>query len=318
MPPGFQLPFQPLRTSLYAPDELLSGFDPLQPESFAQTRDFQIYRSYLADGGALSDNFFGSMMQALHDNSITQALRVLLTGKRCVAIMGGHQILRSDPLYEQVAVLSRDFTRSGLLVASGGGPGAMEATHLGAALAHSPDEALPAAIARLSVHPNLPGILKNMIDGGAPPDPLAIAAAHGWYRPAIEIWREITTPGASLAVPTWHYGHEPTSPFATHIAKYFQNSIREDGLLAIATQGIVFAPGKAGTIQEIFQDATQNYYRTFKIFSPMVLLDKRYWTVTHPIEPLMRSLFTPSDFERFILMTDSLDEARQFIESFVP
>ncbi len=316
--PGFQLPYQPLRTSLYTPDELLSGFDPLQPESFEQTRDFQIYRSYVAEGGAATDNFLASMMQSLHDNSITQALRVLLAGKRCVAIMGGHKLRRDEPLYEQVALLSRAFTRNGQLVASGGGPGAMEASHLGAALASSPDEALLAAIARLSEQPSLPGILKDMVADDATAHPAAIAAAHGWYRPAIEIWKSLTSPGASLAVPTWHYGHEPTSPFATHIAKYFQNSIREDGLLAIATQGIVFAPGKAGTIQEIFQDATQNYYRTFKIFSPMVLLDVHYWTVVHPVEPLMRSLFAPSDFERFIRMTDSLEEARQFIEAFVP
>jgi len=315
---GFQLPYQPMRPGLYTPDELLSGFDPLDPESFAETRDFQIFQSFVTDGRAATENFFAGMMQSLHDNSITQALRVLLAGRRCVAIMGAHQLHRDDPLYEQIAVLSRDFTRTGLLVASGGGPGAMEATHLGAALAGEPDAALPAALARLAEHPSLPGSLKDMIADDGACDLAAVTAAHGWYRPAIEIWRSLAKPGESLAVPTWHYGHEPTSPFATHIAKYFQNSIREDGLLAIATQGIVFAPGKAGTIQEIFQDATQNYYRTFKIFSPMVLLDKHFWTATHPVEPLMRSLFAPEDFAKLILITDSLDEARRFIESFEP
>jgi len=315
---GLQLPYQPLRAGLYTPDELLSGFDPLDPASFARTRDFQIFQSYVTEGRAATENFFAGMMQSLHDNSITQAVRVLLAGKRCVAIMGAHQLHRDDPLYEQIAVLSRDFTRTGLLVASGGGPGAMEASHLGAALAGSPDAALPAALALLAEHPGLPVSLKDMVADDGVYDLASITAAHGWYRPAIEIWRSLVSPGASLAVPTWHYGHEPTSPFATHIAKYFQNSIREDGLLAIATQGIVFAPGKAGTIQEIFQDATQNYYRTFRVFSPMVLLDRHFWTVTHPVEPLLRSLFVPPDFERFILMTDSLDEARRFIESFVP
>jgi len=33
---------------------------------------------------------------------------------------------------------------------------------------------------------------------------------------------------------------------ASHIAKYFSNSIGEDGMLAVATAGIVFAPGGAG------------------------------------------------------------------------
>ena len=77
--------------------------------------------------------------------------------------------------------------------------------------------------------------------------------------------RERFAPGGeSLAIPTWVTAGEPISQFASHIAKYFSNSIREDGLLAVATAGIVFAPGGAGTMQEIFQDAAQNAYRTLR------------------------------------------------------
>lgn len=316
--PGLQLPYQPMRAVLYSPDELLSGFDPHRPESFADTRDFQIYSHFVREGGAEPGNYFMGLMQSLHDNAVTNALRDLLHGKQCVAIMGGHKLLRTDPLYETIAALSRGFTRHGFLVASGGGPGAMEASHLGAALANAPDGALAEAIARLAAQPTLPATMKSMVSSQGTVDPGVVAAAHAWYRPAIDVWRSITSPGASLAVPTWHYGHEPTSPFATHVAKYFQNSIREDGLLAIATQGIVYAPGKAGTIQEIFQDAGQNYYRTFKHFSPMVLLGVEYWTRTHPVDALLRSLFTPEDYERYVLVTDSIDEARAFIEVFAP
>jgi predicted Rossmann-fold nucleotide-binding protein len=56
---------------------------------------------------------------------------------------------------------------------------------------------------------------------------------------------------------------EPISQFASRIAKYFSNSIREAGMLAVAAAGIVFAPGGAGTLQEIFQDAAQNAYGVF-------------------------------------------------------
>jgi predicted Rossmann-fold nucleotide-binding protein len=316
--PGLQLPYQPLRTDLYTPDELLKGFDPADPQSFARTVDFQIYHHYVAEGGIAPASYFTSMMQSIHDNSISQALSVLLAGKRCVAVMGGHRLLRTDPLYGQVAVLARDFTRRGFLVASGGGPGAMEATHLGAALANAADVDLAGAIARLAVQPVLPVTIKSMVGPGGAIDPAAVAAAHAWYLPALAIWKSLPDPGPSLAIPTWHYGHEPSSPLATHLAKYFQNSIREDGLLAFALQGIVFAPGKAGTIQEIFQDATQNFYRTFQYFSPMVLLDRRYWTVTHPVDALLRSLFTPEDYSRYVLVTDSIDEARRFVEAFTP
>ncbi|MEZ5228136.1 MAG: hypothetical protein R2710_16125 [Acidimicrobiales bacterium] len=65
----------------------------------------------------------------------------------------------------------------------------------------------------------------------------------------------------SLAVPTWFYGHEPSNPFASHLAKYFSNSEREAGLLAIADGGIVYVPGGPGRSRSL-QDAAQNAYRT--------------------------------------------------------
>jgi predicted Rossmann-fold nucleotide-binding protein len=65
------------------------------------------------------------------------------------------------------------------------------------------------------------------------------------------------------------------TPFATHIAKYFANSVREEGLLAIAKGGVIFTPGSAGTMQEIFQDLAQNHYQSFGVSSPMVFMDKK-------------------------------------------
>ena len=62
----------------------------------------------------------------------------------------------------------------------------------------------------------------------------------------------------SLAVATWRFESEPISQFATHIAKLFQNSVREDGLLSIANAGVTYFAGSFGTLQEIFQDLAQN------------------------------------------------------------
>jgi predicted Rossmann-fold nucleotide-binding protein len=90
--------------------------------------------------------------------------------------------------------------------------------------------------------------------------------------------------GASLAIPTWVTAGEPISQFASHIAKYFSNSIREDGMLAVATAGIVFAPGGAGTLQEIFQDAAQNAYRVFGR-SPMAFLDTQHYCTETGLYP---------------------------------
>ena len=115
----------------------------------------------------------------------------------------------------------------------------------------------------------------------------------------------------SFGIPTWFYGHEPPNVFATHIAKYFENSLREEGLLAIALAGVIFAPGNAGTVQEIFQDACQNYYRTYdNTRSPMILFGTDYWaghtetSKAKPVEALLRALASEKDFDSLVYSTD--------------
>jgi hypothetical protein len=78
---------------------------------------------------------------------------------------------------------------------------------------------------------------------------------------AVEIQAREKAESESVGIPTWYYGNEPPNLFASHTGKYFFNSVREDGLVSIASGGIVFGPGNAGTVQEIFQDAPLNYYR---------------------------------------------------------
>ena len=109
-------------------------------------------------------------------------------------------------------------------------------------------------------------------------------------------------------MPTWFYGHEPTNQFASHAAKYFANSIREDGLLAIATRGVVFAPGSAGTTQEVFQDATQNHYAVFGVVSPMVFLGSRFWREDLQAEPLLRQLAADRPYSELIAVADTASE----------
>ena len=125
--------------------------------------------------------------------------------------------------------------------------------------------------------------------------------------------------GRSLGIPTWFYGHEPPTPFASHIAKYFSNSVREEGLITLAVGGIVFAPGSAGTIQEIFQDAAQNHYATkgSKI-SPMVFLDKEYWTQEKPVYPLLEELAKSTQYESFITIANAPCEIVKFIQKNPP
>ena len=123
---------------------------------------------------------------------------------------------------------------------------------------------------------------------------------------------------ASLAIPTWFYGHEPTNLFASHIAKYFANSLREDGMLAIAEHGVIFSPGSAGTIQEVFMDAAQNRYESYGVLSPMIFLGKKYWTETKPVYSLLQSLAHGCKYEPLLMISDDVDEIVDFIRDHPP
>ncbi len=313
--PGYSLPYEPIPQQLYTPVTLFQGFKPDEPASWGRTVDFAIYRHFVMEGRDAPTNPYFGMMQALHDNAIMQCTKMLIAGRRIAAIMGDHTMRRDSDVYRDIAILSRRLTRSGFLMCSGGGSGAMEASHLGASLAPGADPDLEEALALLKTKPVVPA-LRNIINSRGLVNPVLVAQAYEWFKPAYEISAAISSPGQSLAFPTWHYGHEPATPFATHIAKYFQDSIREDGLLALAKHGIIFFEGKTGTIQEIFQDGNQNYYKMFDRFSPMVLFGVEYWTTKYPVVGVLKKLFTRPEFKKYVLVTDDVAAAARFIEKF--
>jgi predicted Rossmann-fold nucleotide-binding protein len=313
--PGFSLPYEPIPQQLYTSAKLFQGLKFDEPASWGHTVDFAIYQHFVMEGRDAPTNPYLGMMQALHDNAITQCTEALVAGRRIAAIMGDHKLARDSVTYKNIAILSRLLTRNGFLMCSGGGSGAMEATHLGASLASGTNRDLEDALAHLKPEPVVPA-LRNIVNSKGVVDQVLVAQAHAWFKPAYEISASISSPGQSLAFPTWHYGHEPATPFATHIAKYFQNSIREDGHLAFAKQGIIYFEGKAGTIQEIFQDGTQNYYKLFDHFSPMVLFDVEYWTTKFPVVSVLQKLFTSAEFAKHVLVTDDVTAAARFIENY--
>ncbi|QHT65347.1 hypothetical protein GXP67_00985 [Rhodocytophaga rosea] len=322
-----KLPFQPIRGELYTSAELSNGFDPNRPESLVEMTDFQTYRYFYMNGRATPADPYVGMMEALHDNSILQAMFEYLTSyKRKVAIMGGHREERSSKNYRSVVALAKRLSEKDYLLASGGGPGAMEATHLGALLKGQNEETVNKAIDLLATRPSLPAGAERVVSPMGEIDYNIVKSLHEWSKPAHELMQQLQQRGESLAVPTWHYGHEPVTPLATHAAKYFQNSIREDVLLMLATQGIIFAPGRAGTLQEVFQDAAQNYYAGDNgIFSPMVFFDAdSFWTKTLPIQPLLEGLFKLGGEEREhqyhtnVLYTADIDQIVEFLLERVP
>jgi predicted Rossmann-fold nucleotide-binding protein len=316
------LPFQPIRNTVYSAEELFAGYRPSVVGSYGSTMDFRTYQWFVKTGRSTPIDPYAAMMRALHDSSVTLDVGHVIRDRRVIGIMGGHQLPRDSAAYRSIAELGRDLARRDMLVCTGGGPGAMEAGHLGAALSAHPDHELEAAISALRAMPNMPTLI-DIVGPDGTPDPKLVAIAHDWFAPAWEMSRAIVDPVASISIPTWHYGHEPTTPFATHIAKLFQNSIREDGLLTIARQGIVFTQGSAGTLHEVFQDAEQNFYATNgALFSPMIFLDTDYWTKTLPVHQLVSALFATADpavvtaFEKLVLVTDDIQEAAEHLDAF--
>ena len=185
----------------------------------------------------------------------------------------------------------------------------MEATHLGAYVANFDDDVLDASLAILGPRPS----------GAKPAKEYADA---DWLHRAMRVRAEFPLPSEfryrSLGIPTWHYGHEPPAAFATDIAKYFANSVREEGLLAVANHGVVFSPGSAGTTQEIFQDAAQNHYGSYGGRAPMLFFGVEHWTETRPVWPLLQHVARGRVYDELLFLTDDEDAIVRKILSFDP
>ena len=289
------VPFNVSRTKLYNAAELYEGYTPEQPETYDNCHDAQIYRHYLSKGKQTSD-VKESIARTLHDQGVYVALGEFFRVHnylKCIGVMGGHALLRTDDMYRQIVFLSKRLTEQGFYMLSGGGPGAMEATHLGAWMAGYSDDDVEDALQTLSAAPAF--------------------RESAWLQTAFEVIRKYPqTQFESLGIPTWLYGHEPSTPFATHIAKFFENSIRENNILTLPFGGIIYTPGSAGTMQEIFQDAVQNHYLSYGFSSPMIFLGSQFWTETVPAYTLLQELMEKGVYKNLtLILTDDSEEVVQ-------
>lgn len=285
------------RGRLYHPAELFTG---LASSGYASTPDALAYE-WATDTEAGKDTYV-SMLRAIHDDAMSDALTELVQGRAAVGVMGGHSLARGTGGYQAAAELGHRLAEAGYLVMSGGGPGAMEAANLGAFTRS-----------------------RNMLD-----DALERLGAVPSFRPSIDDWatvafdvrRDIAEQQPrderpySIGIPTWFYGHEPPNVFCHAIAKYFSNAERENGLVTLSSAGILVLPGAAGTVQEIFQACTPLYYHDADLpgrgLPRLVLVGLAHWTETLPAWPLIRALAAGRPMEDHVHIVDDVEAAMEY------
>lgn len=287
------LVYNPYRSSLYSWQELYKEHKP------GISIDLEIYEHF--SRYKYSPSMIEALCQRIHDNSIDDALRDYINPDadgnykvKSIGIMGGHGTKRTDPYFREVAHTAQLLAQQGYLIISGGGPGIMEAANLGAYMSNYSSAQLDSAINTLSKAPHY--------------------TDKHFHAQAMAVLTEYNDAAESLAIPTWFYGHEPSNVFASHIAKYFSNSIREDTLLAICIHGILFAPGSAGTTQEIFMDAAQNHYTTFDYISPMIFLGQKRYKEDTMLFDVLKQLSSEKEYGKMVHLVDTAQDA---VEAFL-
>lgn len=292
LPEDPECPVDPFRARLYTPFELYDG---LTESGYAATTDARAYA--WSRSARTRHDAWATLLRAMHDDAVQDALVELLHRRDVVGIMGGHALARDSSGFADAAELGARLAAAGRVVLTGGGPGAMEAANLGA-FARS-EEALERALATLSSVPDF-----------AP-------STDEWATVALQARERLGTHEdevRSVGIPTWFYGHEPPNVFCDGIAKYFSNALREDILLASSAGGIIVLPGAAGTVQEIFQAATPLYYaEETEPLPPLVLVGRRHWSETTPVWPALRALGADHPLGDAIHLVATPEEAAEIV-----
>lgn len=307
--------FDPARKTLYTQAELWRGFDA------ARGRlgwDADVYAQYVRTGKFYPEAAI-ARARSLHDDGISTALGEYLRQKMAkglypVGVMGNaSEDLRCSAGYRQTARLGYELAKAGYLVVTGGGPGEMEAANLGAYLSNQKETAIDDAIR----------IMRARAVKSEAPGHCRYANQITYTQAAFDVLKQFPKGAENLSVPTWFYGSEPPNVFATRVAKYFSNAIREDELLAMDVGGTVFVEGAAGMRQEIFQRAAQDNFASFCYVSPMVFLGTKEFGGANGLYALVYRYAKPAfpsvgSYRDDLRLTDSVADAVAFLKAHPP
>jgi predicted Rossmann-fold nucleotide-binding protein len=282
------LPFDPYKVGLYTPEELYEGIEAKPYEQTPDALAYQWSRQPLE-----REDILGLTLRGLHDDSISDALDEWSAGRRIIGVMGGHALERGTDGYTQAALLGRSVARAGFTVATGGGPGAMEAANLGAYLSPYPDEALTQSLSALAAVPSFQS--GHQLVGAH-----GLRGAHAvpqGPRGRVAVRADLVL--RARAAERLRLGDRQV---------LLQRAARGRAARARANAALVFLPGAAGTVQEIFQAATPAYYGTDHA-RRMILVGVSYWTRTFPAWPLLRNLAEGRPMAKALHLVDTVAEA---------
>jgi predicted Rossmann-fold nucleotide-binding protein len=244
----------------------------------------------------------------VHDARVNWLIQELATafeneGTRRVAVLGGHSLSSSSPLYGAMIDLGHRLARRGYVVVTEGGGGAMEAASLGSVLKELSAKELAMSLARLDTA--TPAALGNQQD--------ALGAINGteWSKPvllhggiAISSWNNIVYQAANLM------------PALT--ARFMYRGDAENSVLEFGRHGTIIAPGGAGTMQELFQAITRRVYARERSEDkcPLILFGSDYWRDRVPTVSFLQAMLQ-EDFRRVgnvMIVSDDTSEIVDFLE----
>ena len=106
------VPFDVTVGGLYSAAQLYHGYEPECPQSYEECYDQHVYQHFLLEGKQ-TGNMKEQLARTLHDYRIHVGIRDFMArydNFRCIGIMGGHALLRTDDMFRKVAFLSKRLT----------------------------------------------------------------------------------------------------------------------------------------------------------------------------------------------------------------